>query len=155
MLEVGRGVGQRAAVAELMVKQGLGILPRYHRARRRIPGLQERPSPPHPREKHVGGDVKKASIRWKLILFKGVHLKKDNPSRRERGRTGAGRGGRQHNSDTALEQGSNGAKPPLESSTAPGTATGEGRRATNRAPAEGPISSRTRSRTSIAAAISA
>ena len=41
-----------------------------------FPGLKNAPPLPPPREKYVRDDVKKASLRWKLALFKGVHLKR-------------------------------------------------------------------------------
>ena len=113
-----------------------------------------RTPPPTRAEKQVGADVNKAAIRWKLTLFKAVHLERII---RAVGRD-IGQGGKRHhqpNSGNAPERGSDGATPRLGSSTYPGTAAGVGRRATNSTPAEGLISSRTRARTRLAATISA
>ena len=69
-----------------------------------------------------------------------------------------------HTNDTPQNRAVSGDRPSLRPtlrqrrrspSTSPGTAEGEGRRATNSTPAEGLISSRTRARTPLTAAISA
>ena len=91
----------------------------------------------------------------KVDPVQGSTPREDNPSRRESRRAGAGRGDRQPNSGNASERSSDWATPRLGLSTSPGTAAGERRRATISTPAEGLIYSRTRTRTRLAATISA
>ena len=115
-----------------------------------------RTPPPTPAERETCGGRRQESIdQMEVDPVQGSTYREDNPSRREIRRAWAGRNDRQPNSGNAPERGSDGATPRLGSSTSPGTAAGEGRRATNSTPAEGLISSRTRARTRLAATISA
>ena len=137
-----------------MAEKHLGLLPRYHRARQRVPGSQKPPSP-IPAERETSGGRRQESNDWMKVDPVQGSTSQEDPSRREGRRAGAGRDDRPPNSDNAPKRGLDGATQRLGSSTSTGTAAGKGRRATNSTPAEGLISSRTRARTRLAATISA
>ena len=87
LLAVSRSVGR----AELMAEKDLGLLPRYHRARQRVPGSQERP-PPTPAERETCWGRRQESIdQMEVGPVQGSTPREDNPSRREIRRAGAER----------------------------------------------------------------
>ena len=109
-------------------------------------------SPPTPPEKETCRRRRQGSTdQMGVDPVQGNTPREDKPSRGERRRAGA----EGVTANPTMVRGSNGATAPLGSSTDTGTATGEGHQAMKSAPAEGLISSRTRSRTRIAATVSA